>query len=223
MARPGIMIYFEILAAIKVLPLEDIGRLLIAMLEYGQEGIDPHFDGMLALAWGFVKPKLDKDKEEYNRTVLKRQYATFCRDRKKRGEPEIEFDDWLKIIDDHPTPMVNDDAETDHMIPHDTTWYPTTTTTTTTITTTAAATTTTDGDGGDTETDKVKCVGGELGQGVVVLSDAQISDLLDKMGVDVFNHYMAQLSSFIIKNNAKVGNHYETLLIWWKEDSAVKR
>lgn len=83
MARPGIMLYFDILEPIKVLPDADKGRLLVAMLEYGQTGTVPQFDGMLALAWGFVKPKIDKDSEEYNRTVLKRQYATFCRDRKK--------------------------------------------------------------------------------------------------------------------------------------------
>ena len=91
MARPGIMLYFDILEPIRVLPDEDKGRLLVAMLEYGKEGIVPDFSGMLALAWGFVKPKIDKDKDEYNKTVLKRQYATFCRDRKKKGEPDIPF------------------------------------------------------------------------------------------------------------------------------------
>ena len=41
------------------------GRLLVAMLEYGEKGILPQFDGMLALAWGFVKTKLDRDDETY--------------------------------------------------------------------------------------------------------------------------------------------------------------
>ena len=51
MARPGIMIYFDMLGPIRVLPDADKGRLLVAMLEYGQEGKLPRFDGMLALAW----------------------------------------------------------------------------------------------------------------------------------------------------------------------------
>ena len=224
MARPGIMLYFETLRAIKVLPLEDIGRLTLAMLEYGEEGINPEFDGMLALAWGFVKPKLDKDKEEYERTILKRQYATYCRDRKKRGEPDVGFDEWLS--------MITNDNQDDHMISHDTKWYPTTTTSTTTKTTTstttaAAATATTntndedDGDGGE-ESKVVRAVGGTLGKGVVFMSDEQVADLLDRMGIEAFDHYVDKLSDFIIKNGARVKSHYETILKWWKEDSSLR-
>ena len=224
MARPGIMLYFETLRAIKVLPLEDIGRLTLAMLEYGEEGINPDFEGMLALAWGFVKPKLDKDKEEYERTVLKRQYATYCRDRKKRGESEVGFDEWLS--------MMTNDNQDNHMISHDTKWYPTTTTSTTTKTTTstttaAAATATTntndeeDGDGGE-ESKVVRAVGGTLGKGVVFMSDEQVADLLDRMGIEAFDHYVDKLSDFIIKNGARVKSHYETILKWWKEDSSLQ-
>lgn len=225
MARPGIMLYFDILEPIRVLPDEDKGRLLVAMLEYGKEGIVPEFEGMLALAWGFVKPKLDKDKEEYERTILKRQYATYCRDRKKRGEPDVGFDEWLS--------MMTNDNDSDHLIPHDTTWYPTTTTSpttttnTTTSTTTAAAVTTTTNDEdtatatGD-ESKVVKAVGGTLGKGVVFMSDEQVSDLLDKMGIETFDYYVDKLSDFIIKNGARVKSHYETILKWWKEDSSLR-
>ena len=92
MARPGIMLYFDILEPIKVLPDADKGRLLVAMLEYGKNGTVPVFEGMLALAWGFVKPKIDKDEAEYNLSVLRRQYATVCRERKRKGEADITFD-----------------------------------------------------------------------------------------------------------------------------------
>ena len=224
MARPGIMLYFDILEPIKVLPDAEKGRLLVAMLEYGKNGTIPEFDGMLALAWGFVKPKIDKDSEEYNRTVLKRQYATFCRDRKKKGEPEIGFEEWMMTIDD----------QSYQMISHDIKWYPTTTTSpttstptkTSTNTSTAAAattsTTTTDDYGGDGTDRIVNVLGGELGKGVVFISDAQFSDLLDKMGIDTFDYYVDKLSNFIIQNNAHVKNHYETILKWWQEDGAVR-
>lgn len=212
------MLYFDILEPIKVLPDADKGRLLVAMLEYGQSGIVPKFDGMLALAWGFVKPKIDKDSEEYNRTVLKRQYATFCRDRKRKNGPEISFDEWLMTIDDHCYQMIS----------HDIKWYPTTTTSTTpntstTTTTAAAATTSTTKDTAATASENVlKAVGGKLGQGVVFLTDAQFEDLLDKLGFDVFNRYMEKLSNFIIKNDTDVQNHYETILKWWRRDSGVE-
>ena len=217
MARPGIMLYFDILEPIKVLPDADKGRLLVAMLEYGQKGTVPEFDGMLALAWGFVKPKIDKDSEEYNRTILKRQYATFCRDRKKKGEPDISFDEWLMTIDD----------QSYQMISHDTKWYPTTTpstnTSTTTATAAAATATTNTGDGGGDGTERnVNVLNGELGKGVVFISDEQFSDLLDRMGIDTFDYYVDKLSTFIIKNGAHVKNHYETILKWWQEDSAMR-
>ena len=225
MARPGIMLYFDIIEPIKVLPDADKGRLLVAMLEYGQSGTVPVFDGMLALAWGFVKPKIDKDEEEYNLSVLRRQYATVCRERKKKGEPEITFDDWISTAN-------NGGHQSASMITNDNQWYPTTSTTTTTTTSsttntstsTAAAATTTEPEDFAAATDKyVKVIGGELGKDVVFLSEGQIEDLLDKMGIDTFDYYVDKLSCFIIKNNAKVKNHYETILKWWQEDGARYR
>ena len=216
MARPGIMVYFDMMGPLKVLPDTDKGRLFWAMLEYGKNGTVPEFDGMLSLAWEFVKPKIDKDSEEYNRTVLKRQYATFCRDRKKKGEPEISFEEWVMTIDN----------QNYQMISHDIKWYPTTTTSTTTSTTTAtaaAATANTNADTAATAADStVKALGGELGKNVVFISDEQFSDLLDRMDLDTFNYYIDKLSNFIIKNDAHVKNHYETILKWWREDGAIK-
>lgn len=223
MARPGIMLYFDILEPIKVLPDADKGRLLVAMLEYGKNGTVPVFDGMLALAWGFVKPKIDKDEAEYNISVLRRQYATVCRERKRKGEPEITFDEWLKTNENH-------DNQKPSMVTNDNQWYPTTSTTTspstntsTSITTAAAATTSTTGKtAAATIETNVKVVGGELGKNVVFLSDNQIEDLLERMDIDTFDHYVDKLSSFIIKNDAHVKNHYETILRWWEEDSTLR-
>ena len=229
MARPGIMLYFDILEPIKVLPDADKGRLLVAMLEYGKCGTVPEFTGMLALAWGFVQPKLDRDSEEYNRSVLRRQYATACRDRKRKGEPEITFDEWVKMNSNQCSSMVINDNQ----------WYPTTTTptsssttspettstnTNTAISTAAAVATSTTGNGdGDGIYRNVKILGGELGKGVVAISQEQTDDLLDKMDIDTFNYYVDKLSSFIVEKGAHVRSHYETILKWWREDSGIQR
>ena len=222
-SRPGIMLYFDILEPIRVLPDADKGRLLVAMLEYGQSGIVPEFEGMLALAWGFVRPKLDKDQEEYNRSVMRRQYATACRDRKRRGEPDLTFDEWVKLT-------YGGGHQTASMMNNDDQWYPTTTTTTatptstttTTNTSTAAAVTTDTTDEAATAADnQLKYFGGKLGKGVVMLTNAQVDDLLERMGLDAFNHYVEKLADFIIKNDAKVASHCETILKWWRQDSLV--
>lgn len=62
---------------------------------------------------------------------------------------------------------------------------------------------------------------GSLGRGVVLLTPEQDEALLDKLGFDGYNHYVSKLADFIIKNDAKVGNHYATILKWAKEDSAL--
>ena len=236
MARPGIMLYFDILEPIKVLPDADKGRLLVAMLEYGQTGKAPEFDGMLALAWGFVKPKIDKDEAEYKGVVLKRQYATVCRDRKRKGEPEITFDEWLRTNgnnDNQITSMMTNDTP---MISNDIKWYPTTSTTsstntsiTTPTTTAAAATTSTtkggDGDGGGALKKygkQLEVLHGTLGKGVVRLTNEQMGDLIDKMGIVDFDEYMVRLANFIIENDAHVQNHYDTILKWWREDTSIE-
>lgn len=62
---------------------------------------------------------------------------------------------------------------------------------------------------------------GNLGRGVVILTPEQDEALFDKLGFDAYNHYISKLADFIIKNDAKVGNHYATILKWAAEDSKV--
>ena len=64
-------------------------------------------------------------------------------------------------------------------------------------------------------------MGGTLGKGVVLLTDAQIDALLEELGLDAFEHYVEKLATFIIEKDAKVGNHYATIRKWAKEDMKV--
>lgn len=235
MARPGIMLYFDIRQPLEVLPYEDKGRLFDAILEYGELGTIPEFDGMLAMAWGFIQPKLDRDSKEYERTVLKRQYATFCREIKRKGAPDVPFDEWVVMSDD----------ERQQMLSHDAIRYPTTTVTptaagtttgtstvtpstttkgTTSVTVAADVTETTTADGEDLAAAaadrKLKKMNGELGQGVVNLTEFQIDRLLNMMGVDMFDYYVKKLADFIIHKDASVKNHFNTIIKWWTEDSS---
>lgn len=230
MARPGIMIYFDMLGPIRVLPDEDKGRLLVAMLEYGQSGVVPEFDGMLALAWGFVKPKLDRDGETYENAKVQRKYAAFCKRRTALNLPKVPFEEWVNLSDIERERMVTSDNEPLRAVDFVGSRYPSTTTSPSTSTNTsssataAAAASTSEGDGGgDSSDSKVKVLGGELGKNVVFISEEQFADLLDKMDLETFNHYVDKLSTFIIKNDAHVKNHYETILKWWREDGAIRR
>lgn len=60
-----------------------------------------------------------------------------------------------------------------------------------------------------------------VGKKVVFLSRVQEDMLLEKLGLDAFNYYIEKLADFIIDNNAKVKNHFVTILKWHKEDSSL--
>ena len=97
MARPGIILYFELRQQLSSLTNAEKGMLLDAMLEYGELGVVPEFKGALAVAWDFVKIKLDKDGGQYDRKIAQRKYATYCRECKKNDEAPMTYDDWVQL------------------------------------------------------------------------------------------------------------------------------
>lgn len=62
---------------------------------------------------------------------------------------------------------------------------------------------------------------GKLGKGVVLLTQQQIEDLLERMGLDSFDYYVERLADYILTKQARVKNHYATILKWWEEDRSV--
>ena len=73
----------------------------------------------------------------------------------------------------------------------------------------------------DNESNTFGLMGGTLGKGVVLLTPAQDEELLDRLGYDGYNHYVEKLADFIIEKDAKVANHYATILKWAREDATV--
>ena len=70
--------------------------------------------------------------------------------------------------------------------------------------------------------EKIEAVGGKLGKGVVYLTQEQMDDLIDKLGLEAFDRYMEKLADFIIEKKANVKNHYATILKWWREDAKME-
>ena len=241
MARPGLILYFELLEPLRKLSDADRGKLLIAILEYGKDGIEPDFDGVLALTWGFVRPKLDRDKGAYENSKLQRKYAVFCKKRSGLGLEKIPFDEWIDMTEDERIRAVtagNEPQREQRSVNFVASRYPSITETgteteTETGTVPVAVAETESESESESESEfpggafaaaadrNVSVIGGELGKNVVFLSEAQMADLLDRMGLETFDYYVAKLSTFIIKNNASVKNHYETILKWWQEDGSV--
>lgn len=131
MAKPGVMFYFDIRPCLKRLSTEEKGLLFEAILEYGEHGAEPEFDGAVGVAWDFIKPGIDRDSDRYGNQVMQKQYAAYVREAKKKGQTPLSFDDWKAIPDSEQYRVISADTER----------YPTTATTTTPITTTATTAT----------------------------------------------------------------------------------
>lgn len=69
------------------------------------------------------------------------------------------------------------------------------------------------------ERDQLKLIGGCIGQNILLLSDRQMDDLLDKLGGDGFEAYGQRLVAWVRRTGANV-DHYQTILKWWREDMA---
>lgn len=77
--QPGVMLYFDIRPSLNRLSDGEKGRLFEAILDYGQHGVLPDFDGVLGIAWDFIQPKLDRDRERYEEIAQKRADAARVR------------------------------------------------------------------------------------------------------------------------------------------------
>ncbi len=74
-------------------------------------------------------------------------------------------------------------------------------------------------DGGNKRTS----MGGELGKGVVLLSQAQIDDLLDKLSIEEFDHYVGVVANCVLSGRPFLRKtHYQAILDMAAADRRVK-
>lgn len=239
--RPGVMLYYDMVEPILSLRDSEKGRLLMAIVAYSRESTEPEFTGRLALAWGYIQPKLDRDAEAYESTRIQRKYATFCRERSKKKLAKIPMEAWLEMTEEERKTMLSEDIGKHRADDSDDCRYPTGKGKrngnrngkgdgngdgngkgdgNTSVSSAAAADTASPLAAAAAER-KLKRLHGELGQGVVNLSEYHIDRLLEQMGLEMFDYYVKKLSDFILKNDASVKNHYGTILRWWQEDNGL--
>lgn len=58
-------------------------------------------------------------------------------------------------------------------------------------------------------------------KGGVMLTDNQIGELLDEIGLEAFDYYVAKLGAWIEKKGFFIKNHYETIRKWHAEDAGI--
>lgn len=84
--QPGVMFYFELRPSLKRLSGEEKGRLFEAILDYGEFGEVPEFEGKLAFVWDFVQPRLDRDAQRYREMSEKKRVAALARWEKQNAD-----------------------------------------------------------------------------------------------------------------------------------------
>ena len=89
---PGVMLYAGFYESLKTLPAEMVGRLTIALMEYSMFGTVPEFDGVLAMAWPFIKSYADRDRKRYEDVRSKRRLAAAMRWARSH-EQEMTYED----------------------------------------------------------------------------------------------------------------------------------
>lgn len=84
------MFYFEIRPSLNLLSLEQKGKLFEAILDYAQYGVVPEFESepLLGMAWCFITPRLDKDRERYQQISESRARAGRIGGSSRRKVPE---------------------------------------------------------------------------------------------------------------------------------------
>jgi len=80
--KNSFIIYYDYAEHFALLSDEELGRLIRAMFLYDKDGTLPQFDGMLKMAFSFIKTQLDIDKEKFekvcerNRNNIKKRWNT---------------------------------------------------------------------------------------------------------------------------------------------------
>lgn len=87
MDKNSFLIYLDYEEQFNLLTDEQIGQLMRAIIKYEKTKEIPQLDGMLKMAFSFIKTQLDRDREKYNKKCEKNRENA-----KKGGRPKKQKD-----------------------------------------------------------------------------------------------------------------------------------
>ena len=67
MDKNSFLIYLDYEEQFNLLTDEQVGQLMRAIIKYEKTGVVPKLEGMLKMAFSFIKTQLDRDREKYNK------------------------------------------------------------------------------------------------------------------------------------------------------------
>ena len=93
--RPGVMLYFDsVRPALNRLDDMKCGQLFRAVVDYAEYGEIKDLDPLVGMAFDLLVPRIDRDAERYEESREQRQYAVYCREKQKAGEPCLKIAEW---------------------------------------------------------------------------------------------------------------------------------
>lgn len=73
--KKSFMLYYDYREQLALLTDEERGRLLMAILDYGETGAEPELDGATRMAFSFIRAQMDRDAEKWEQTRQARARA----------------------------------------------------------------------------------------------------------------------------------------------------
>ena len=73
--KKGFVLYYDYRNHLALLSDEERGRLLMALLNYTENGEEPDLDGAALMAFSFIRAQIDRDTAKYEATCKKRREA----------------------------------------------------------------------------------------------------------------------------------------------------
>lgn len=92
MDKNSFLIYLDYEEQFNLLSDEQIGQLMRAIIKYEKTGKTEELDGMVKMAFSFIKTQLDRDREKYNRKCEKNKKNGTKGGRPKKETNEVELE-----------------------------------------------------------------------------------------------------------------------------------
>ena len=73
--QKGFVLYYDYWNHLALLKDDERGKLLMALLDYGENGKEPDLEGAALMAFSFIRAQMDRDAAKYAQTVQKRREA----------------------------------------------------------------------------------------------------------------------------------------------------
>ncbi len=93
--KPGVMIYFDIMYAMRKLSYQEAGQLFMAIMEYAENQTQPELSEKLELVWSLIRPRLDTDDQAYYEKSAKARYSIYTRWERNAGRTPLPYEEWL--------------------------------------------------------------------------------------------------------------------------------